>query len=289
MNERVKQRLSRLARDSHALNSIDQVLYLLDRAKSYRGNRRFMRVHPGFIVPPGPLAFDAFGHTDSAAYLQTGVDHARFIAEIARERVPGSQIRVLEWGCGPGRIIRHLPGLLSDKKATIVGVDLSPATIAWCRRSIPGITFERNDLDPPLPFSDGSFDFIYAISVFTHLDLAAWEAWLRELSRVMSDGSVLLFTTQGRQYMPKLLPDESALFNSGRPVFRAKIAQGKKRFAAYHPREFVLHGLPRELRVVWHSDTPDVPGLRQDVWIVTKADPVLPESHAVEAGYLPRK
>jgi hypothetical protein len=89
-----------------------------------------------------------------------------------------------------------------------------------------------------------------------------------------------VFTTHGEYYLPKLLPDETELFTSGRPVFRAKIAHGTKRFVAYHPREFVLGNLPDGLRVLSHTDSSDVPGLRQDVWVLTKDSTMSPETAA---------
>jgi SAM-dependent methyltransferase len=272
VKERTKQRLSRLARNSHALSALDFAMYQLDRVRSYRGNRRFVRMHPGLAVPPTSLAFEAFGYTNYDAYLRTGLEHATFVAGAARQYTRDSELRVLEWGCGPGRIIRHLPGLLADRAATAVGVDYSAETIEWCRRSIPGITFERNNPQPPLSFPDCSFEFVYAISVFTHLDEAGWWDWMGELRRVMTEGGVLLFTTHGKQYLPKLLPDERELFTSGQPVFRAKIAQGRKRFAAYHPSEFVLASLPAGLRVLSHTDSSGIPDLRQDVWVLTRTD-----------------
>jgi hypothetical protein len=58
-------------------------------------------------------------------------------------------------------------------------------------------------------------------------------------------------------------------FTSGRPVVRAQTAQGKKRFVAYHPREFVLRTLPPGLRVLSHTDSSDIPALSQDVWVLT--------------------
>ena len=273
MRERTKQRLARLARDFHVLNGIDFLLYLRDRARWRGSNRRFARSHPGFIAPPAPLAFDAFGYTSHEAYLESGLEHARYIAEIARDHASPSGLRVLEWGCGPGRIIRHLPGLLGDQAAEVAGVDLSAKTIEWCRASIPGIRFERNELQPPLPFANGAFGFVYAISVFTHLDEAAWTRWMHELGRVMTEDGVLLFTTHGQHYLPKLLADEAELFTTGRPVFRAKIDQGKKRFTAFHPPEFVRGHLPDGFRVLWHTESPDVPGLKQDVWLVTRSGP----------------
>ena len=253
------------------LNALDRLLFLVDQAKSYRSNHRFVRRHPDFTVPPPSLAFDAFGHTNYEAYLRTGVEHARFVAQTARTLLPTSRLPVLEWGCGPGRIIRHLPEMLADQTPTVVGVDFSAETIEWCRRNIPGVTFETNNLRPPLSFPDRQFGFVYAISVFTHLDEVRWSDWMMELHRVMTVGGVLLFTTHGKQYVPKLLPDEKEIFMGGRPVFRAKIDQGKKRFVAFHPREFVLASLPPGLQLLSHTDSSEVPDLRQDVWVLGKS------------------
>lgn len=43
---------------------------------------------------------------------------------------------------------------------------------------------------PHLPFEDGWFDFIYAGSVFTHIDDLA-DMWLLELRRITKPGSIL--------------------------------------------------------------------------------------------------
>jgi SAM-dependent methyltransferase len=271
MKERIRQVLGRVARNSHALSAVDYALYQLDRARQYRSNRDFLGRHPDFAVPPASLAFDAFGHTNYEAYLRSGVEQARFVVDAMREFVPDPRPRVLEWGCGPGRIIRHLPGLLQGR-ATVVGVDLSAATIEWCRSNIPGISFDRNTLRPPLSYPDRHFQFIYAISVFTHLDEAGWSEWMLELRRLMTDRGVLLFTTHGNQYEPKLLPDERELFKSGRPVFRAKVELGKKRFVGFHPPGYVRTSLPHGLRVLSHTDSVRVHSFRQDVWVLSRVD-----------------
>jgi len=222
------------------------------------------------------LAFDAFAHTDHHIYLQSGLEHARFVAGIARESAPPKRLRILEWGCGPARIIRHLPELLADRLDVVVGADFNPKTIAWCTHNLPGIRFERNGLEPPLPFPDRSFDFIYAISVFTHLDEVGWTGWLREMSRILDDAGVLLFTTHGVNYLPKLLAGERAVFDSGRPVFRTNVAQGKRLFVAFHPRDFVLRSLEPGLDVLTLPESADPPALSQDVWVVRK-NPMRPE------------
>jgi SAM-dependent methyltransferase len=46
---------------------------------------------------------------------------------------------------------------------------------------------------PHLPFPDASIDFIYGISVFTHIKYL-WDAWLLELKRVLKPNGLLLQT-----------------------------------------------------------------------------------------------
>jgi ubiquinone/menaquinone biosynthesis C-methylase UbiE len=57
--------------------------------------------------------------------------------------------------------------------------------------------FSVNASDPPLSFGAESFDFIYSISVFTHLPEEMQIAWLREMHRIAKVGATLVLTTHG--------------------------------------------------------------------------------------------
>jgi ubiquinone/menaquinone biosynthesis C-methylase UbiE len=52
---------------------------------------------------------------------------------------------------------------------------------------------------PPLTFGDEHFDFVYSISVFTHLPEEMQFAWLEELRRVTRRGGYLILTTHGQE------------------------------------------------------------------------------------------
>jgi SAM-dependent methyltransferase len=87
----------------------------------------------------------------------------------------GAFSRILDWGCGPGKVIQalywdHLRAHGEDRKPNLFGTDLSPSSVRWAARHIPFAEFSVNSPDPPLPFEAASFDFIYGISVFSHLD-----------------------------------------------------------------------------------------------------------------------
>jgi len=100
--------------------------------------------------------------------------------------------RVLDFGCGAGRTLRHF--LNEAKHAELYGCDIDSASIAWLadHLSPPFHVFESREA-PGLPQPDGFFDLVYALSVFTHLS-DNWAGWLLELHRVLKpDG--LLFAT----------------------------------------------------------------------------------------------
>ena len=89
--------------------------------------------------------------------------------------------RILDLGCGCGRIIRHF---IARGDVECYGTDIDAVGIEWCKRNLTGGTFTVNDRLPPLLYRDGMFDLIYAHSVFTHIDLHSQIAWLRELRRL---------------------------------------------------------------------------------------------------------
>jgi ubiquinone/menaquinone biosynthesis C-methylase UbiE len=100
--------------------------------------------------------------------------------------------RILDFGCGAGRMIRNLHHL--SAACEIWGVDLSSEHILWCRRNLsPPFKFATTTKVPHLPFADGSFRFIYCGSVFTHIDDLA-DAWLLELRRVLRPDGRLYVT-----------------------------------------------------------------------------------------------
>jgi SAM-dependent methyltransferase len=94
--------------------------------------------------------------------------------------------RILDFGCGDGRMIRHLSHLVD--RWEIWGTDISSEHIYWCSDNLsPPFNFLVNTKTPHLPFKDGSFDFIFCGSLFTHVDDLA-KAWLLELHRLLSPG-----------------------------------------------------------------------------------------------------
>jgi SAM-dependent methyltransferase len=120
---------------------------------------------------------------------------------LERSGVDLSQIHsLLDFGCGPGRLLVGwcvaFPGM------DLHGCDLNENFIFWAQRNLPeDIKCIRNNLSPPLPYEDSQFDFIYLISVFTHLSLNNQKLWIEEFKRILKIGGHLLITLHGELYV----------------------------------------------------------------------------------------
>ncbi|MES9862326.1 MAG: class I SAM-dependent methyltransferase, partial [Candidatus Thiodiazotropha sp. 4PDIVS1] len=110
--------------------------------------------------------------------------------------------RILDFGCGCGRLIKYL-SRFSDNN-NFYGTDIDDEAITWCQNELSNMgKFLTNKVMPPLPFDDNFFDVIYSISVFTHLPEEMQFAWLEELGRITKRGGYLLLTTHGEELLNK--------------------------------------------------------------------------------------
>src|SRR4051794_17999911 len=116
--------------------------------------------------------------------------------------------RILDWGCGCGRVIREMMKFVSPSKLT--GCDIDTEAIGWAETHIPGPKFDRTDPYPPTVYSTDAFDLIYGISVMTHLDEQAQLSWLAELSRIASAGGIVALSVIGENLRRTNMPPELA-------------------------------------------------------------------------------
>ena len=103
--------------------------------------------------------------------------------------------RVLELGCGAGR----LTGYLSEIASSTHGLDISPAMVAYCRGRYPRATFGVGDLRDVSALEPGSFDVIVAsYNVIDVLGDAERATVLAGIHRVLQPGGLLIMSSHNR-------------------------------------------------------------------------------------------
>ena len=102
---------------------------------------------------------------------------------------------ILDLGCGCSRMLRFFIPFLPQ--ARFYGCDIDPIAIEWSSKHVPGAQFALVPHLPPTAYSRQQFDFIYGLSVFSHLDLPRQILWLDELHQVLRPGGLLLLTVHG--------------------------------------------------------------------------------------------
>ncbi len=103
--------------------------------------------------------------------------------------------RVLDAGCGTGYGAAELARMASS----VLAIDVSTDAIEYARQNYtgPNLRFEAGSC-AAIPSGDASFELITAFEVIEHLE--DWQLFLRECSRVLAKGGVLLVSTPNRSY-----------------------------------------------------------------------------------------
>jgi len=238
--------------------------------KLRRQNSAFKRKHPDFILPPDYIMYESYG-LNYNDYYEDGKTTSKWLSELIQPWMPAVSVKdVLDWGCGPGRILRHLPANFPNAK--IAGCDYNPATIKWLNEQFPAFDIQLNQVNPPIAQKDNSIDFAFGISIFTHLSKAGHAAWLAEMARILRPGGIFLFTTHGDVFQQRLTHNELAAYQNNQLVVRAAGPEGHRVYGAFHPPQVIQELILPYFKVLSHQPGNKHDGqLDQDVWIVQKS------------------
>jgi SAM-dependent methyltransferase len=159
-----------------------------------------------YLIPPDDLILKSgIGVIDQE---NIGTEFQEIGAGLIAEMIRGGYVqpnhRVLDVGCGLGRLARALTQHLSPA-GVYFGIDVTKSSIDWCThhyRGHPNFHFIHADVfntqynptaDTPaakysFPLEANSFDFIFSTSLYTHLVLRDANNYLREMGRVLKRG-----------------------------------------------------------------------------------------------------
>lgn len=158
---------------------------------------------PGFAdglpVPPEHLVYRVSNSKSIDLFRLGGLRTAAiFLSALRRHADAAGSMRILDWGCGCGRVSAFfLKYLEFFRSGSLTGCDIDPEGVEWCARNLPGGRFVAIRPEPPMPFEDGEFDAICGYSVMTHLDRNRQMAWIRELKRCLRPGGLLAVSVHG--------------------------------------------------------------------------------------------
>jgi SAM-dependent methyltransferase len=114
-----------------------------------------------------------------------------------REAISG---RVLELGCGAGRLTGYLSQIAADTR----GLDISTRMVEYCRRRYPRATFEVGDLRDVTVLEPGSFGAIVAAyNILDILNDHERADVLDGIHRGLETGGLLIMSSHNRAYARK--------------------------------------------------------------------------------------
>jgi SAM-dependent methyltransferase len=134
-----------------------------------------------------------------------------YTQDIIRQCILKRNSKILDFGCGAGRIARGLLQYL-DREGSYLGIDVNRSAIDWCNQNITtrnaNFTFRSIDITNSYYYNDDNlqqnnydfsflgaakFDCIVAICLFNHLKLTDTKQYLQEIAkRLVKDGVAYL-------------------------------------------------------------------------------------------------
>lgn len=146
--------------------------------------------------------------------------------------VPLGEARVLDHGCGWGRLLRFFARDVAP--GNLFGVDPTPMILDVCRRDrVPAELHGIDFLAPELPVD--RIDLAYSFSVFTHLSQAAAERALDALHGAIVPGGILVVTVRPPAYL-EVAPEFRATLAQLGPRWSDELAGAHHLFVA-HPAQ----------------------------------------------------
>ncbi len=133
-----------------------------------------------------------------------GRQYLRFILPELERRYPERRIRMLDLGCGQGRLALPLARWSSQRGGTVIGVDLTPAAVAQAEQyaaaeQLRNVNFVARDaIEFVREAPDNSADAI----LFTEVTffMPSYREVLKEFSRLLKSGGVAFIAFRSQYY-----------------------------------------------------------------------------------------
>lgn len=141
------------------------------------------------------------------AYFESGEAMLLCLEDIFKDLKLDHVDSFLDFACGYGRFIRFLVQRLDRRCITVS--DINKRAVNFCKRTF-GVKGFYSAASPNALTGNEKYDVIFVASLFSHLPLKYWEAWLIKLCSMLTPGGALIFSTHGMSCLESTDPSTRA-------------------------------------------------------------------------------
>jgi SAM-dependent methyltransferase len=169
---------------------------------------------PSFPLPPAELRAGGRHFTEDDDFVRSAARDAKRLRKAALLQASS---RVVDWGCGAGRLLYGLREELGEV-ADYIGIDVRADDIDWANENLaddrsrfvhvdtPNARYNVSGTDAPaLPLPDGQTDVFYGYSVLSHMIPDDIRAYTAEMHRVL--------TPKGRAFVTAFVEEDVPLWD----------------------------------------------------------------------------
>lgn len=124
--------------------------------------------------------------------------------------VKKERLKVLDFAAGYGRVARHAKSMLA--KHQLYAADIHPEACTFVQEQLDIPAF-CSSLEPSGIEVGYDYDFIYVLSLFSHLPDKTFGNWIGALSDILAPGGYLLFTANGEDKLSRRTEFFGAVFD----------------------------------------------------------------------------
>lgn len=248
---------------------VQDTLLQLSEIRNKKSNLQFKKVYPKISLPPNSILFET-GNLNYDSYFQSGREAAAEIHSFCTLFHPSPVESILDWGCGTGRVTRHLPTYFP--KASITGIDANPACIEWLQNYIPTINWKSGSYQVENILLLGTYDVIIALSVLTHLPAADQSLWMKQLHSQLESNGLMWMSTHGPHYYHQLTGEQYQQLSEKGIITLGSQPKGSRGMRTYHTYEGIRQLIQKDWELILYYDGAKFPGILggQDAWLLKK-------------------
>lgn len=148
-------------------------------------------------IAPNDYMYNMLPKEKKENYFESAADALEKLVSISQSAGEGfrKDASILDYGSGYGRITRYLSAYLGKKN--VAACDIHFPAVKFCRKMLGVYSVEVHEPFNEIEFKR-KFGWIFASSVFTHINASYWLQVLQLFERILKPGGNVMLTTAGR-------------------------------------------------------------------------------------------